>query len=278
MTHLSETLREPSSVPGNLYHALTDLRMGFKAWRVWGLLAWQDIRLRYRRSTLGPLWITLSMAITIFCMGFLYGKLFKMDLGRYFPFLAIGLLVWNLISSLLNESANTFIESEHFIKQRKQPYSIFIFRIIARNFLIFAHNSLVLIPIFFIFHLSIHLSTLFLLVLGLLSIALNAANYGVLIALLSTRFRDIGPVVSSLLQVTFFLTPIMWTPEILPSSYQFIINLNPFTQFVSAIRDPLLGVDTSLYMWFIILIFTLLGLGSSMIVFSRYRARIPYWL
>ena len=86
------------------YLAWNDIADGLKSWRIWLLLAWHAVKLRYRRSTLGPFWITISMAITIYTMGILYGHLFKINLAVYYPFLATGILGWNLISLIVNGS------------------------------------------------------------------------------------------------------------------------------------------------------------------------------
>ena len=88
------------------YLAWDDMVDGLKSWRIWLLLAWHEVKLRYRRSTLGPFWITISMAITIYTMGVLYGHLFKMDLAIYYPFLATGILGWNLISLIVNPASS----------------------------------------------------------------------------------------------------------------------------------------------------------------------------
>src|SRR5438477_7497650 len=109
-----QQINKPHS-PINL--AISDIKDGLRGWRIWLLLSWQDIRLRYRRSSLGPFWITLSMAISIYTMGFLYGHLFKADLRNYYPFLAAGMLTWNLIYILIVDGTNAFIEAEDYLKQ-----------------------------------------------------------------------------------------------------------------------------------------------------------------
>jgi lipopolysaccharide transport system permease protein len=257
--------------------AVTDVYEGLKEWRIWFLLAWQDTKLRYRRSTLGPLWITLSMAVTIYTMGLLYGRLFKMDLSLYYPFLATGLLTWSLISSLLTEGASIFLEAEQFIKQVKQPYSIFVFRMVTKCFIVFFHNILVFIPIILFFNVKLNFHTLFIF-LSLAILWINGIVYSVIFAILGTRFRDIVQLIISLVQVVFFLTPIIWSPSVLPERYQYIVKINPFAQFMELLRNPLLGSLPSAYAIFFITIVTLLGFFVSFVVFARYRARIPYWL
>ncbi|WP_342228084.1 ABC transporter permease [Rickettsiella endosymbiont of Rhagonycha lignosa] len=257
--------------------AWIDLVDAFKSWRIWLLLAWHEVKLRYRRSTLGPFWITISMAITIYTMGVLYGHLFKIDLTVYYPFLATGILGWNLISLIVNDATMTFVNADQFIKQMKQPYLFFLFQSVTRNFIIFFHNILVLVPLVLFFHLKINAYTLFI-VISLLILWINAVSYSTILALLGTRFRDIPILVASLIQVVFFLTPIMWSPTILPERYHYIIDLNPFAQFMELFRNPLLGTLPSSYALVTTFGLTLLGVFSAFMIFSRYRARIAYWL
>lgn len=257
--------------------ALADIWAGLQNWRIWLLLAWQDIRLRYRRSTLGPFWITLSMAVTIYTTGFLYGKLFNINLAEYYPFFASGMLTWSLISISLTEGTSIFVDSESFLKQMKQPYSTFIFRVVARNTIIFLHNSIIFLPIALIYHLPVGWVT-WLSLLGIFLIILNAASFGMVLALCGTRFRDITQLVSSLIQVIFFLTPIMWSPAILPERYHFAVNWNPVAQFIEMVRNPLLGLPPSMYAVMVTGAISMIGLAFSFLVFARFRDRITYWL
>ena len=92
--------------------ALRDVRDGLMNVRVWQMLAWYEIRQRYKRSVLGPFWLTISMGALVAAMGPLYGRLFNQDVSAYFPFLAIGFIVWQLISSLLVEAGQVFIVAQ----------------------------------------------------------------------------------------------------------------------------------------------------------------------
>lgn len=257
--------------------AWDDIAEGLKSWRTSLLMAWHEIKLRYRRSTLGPFWITLTMAVTIYSMGLLYGRLFKMDLASYFPFLATGILGWNLISSTLNDATMTFVSAEPFIKQMKQPYLGFVFQSVTRNFIVFFHHLLVLVPLIFLSYFKLNLNTLFI-VISLLILWVNAVSYSTLLAFLGTRFRDVPILVASFIQIIFFLTPIIWSPSSLPRGYHYIIDLNPFAQFMELFRNPLLGKLPSQYALLTCLGLTIVGIFSAFIVFSRYRARISYWL
>lgn len=259
--------------------ALQDIKNGLFSWHIWLMLAYQDIRLRYRRSILGPFWITISMAITVYTMGFLYGHLFHMDLQLYYPYLVSGMLTWALISSSITELTDTFSTSDGLLKQIKLPYSLYVHRIITRNFIIFFHNLLVMLPIYVFFHAGakINLNTLLLLP-GIAFIYLNAAIFGLILAMIGARYRDISQIIKSLVQIVFFVTPIMWSPTILPQKDQIFVYLNPVYSYIELIRAPLIGNAPSLLNVGITLFMTLIGLLICSRLFTRYRARIIYWL
>ncbi|EKD55072.1 MAG: hypothetical protein ACD_60C00028G0069 [uncultured bacterium] len=259
--------------------AFTDLLSGLKSWRVWTLLAYQDIKLRYRRSVLGPFWITISMAITAYTMGYLYGHLFRSDLDTYIPYLTAGLLGWALISNSILELTETFTNYEGMLKQIKLPYSLYIHRVAARNILIFFHNVVVIVPVLIIFHkvAKINLDTLLLLPC-LLIFYVNAIAYGFIFAMIGARYRDIGPIIKNFVQVIFFVTPIMWRPDVLPLDKQFIVAMNPVNSFLEIIRAPLLGHVPSAYDMKMTFLITLIGILAAYKMFVRYRARIVYWV
>ncbi len=259
--------------------AIKDLTEGFKQWRIWFMLAYQDIKIRYRRSVLGPFWITLSMAITVYSMGYLYSHLFHMELQNYFPFLVGGMLAWGFISNTITDLVETLTMEENKIKQIKLPYSLYINKVIARNFIIFVHNLPILFPILLIFHetAKINLCSL-MLIPGLILFYINALSYGLTLAMIGARFRDVTQIIKSLVQVVFFVTPVMWNPEILPPAKRFIANLNPFYAFIEFIRCPLIGTMPSITSWLMVSVITLAGCYLSFKLFCRYRSRIIYWL
>ena len=259
--------------------ALSDIKQSLREWRVWFMLSYQDIKLRYRRSIIGPFWITLSMAITAYTMGFLYGHLFKTDMQTYFPFLVAGMLSWALLSSTIIDLMDTFTVYENMIKQIKLPYTLYIQRVIMRNFIIFLHNIIVIIPVLAIFHevAKVNFNTL-LLIPGLFLFYVNGITYGLILAMIGARYRDVSQIVRSLIQVIFFVTPIMWRPEALPADKQYIILANPFYSFVQLIRSPLIGKAPSLYEIGMALAVTVIGMVVCYQMFARYRARIVYWI
>src|SRR5882672_9654328 len=123
--------------------ALSDLSTGLAMWPLWMRLGWNDILQRYRRSMLGPFWLTASMAIMVIALGVLYAELFNTPIHDFLPFLCVGLLVWNLISSFLTEGGALFTGAESYIKQIRLPYSVYVFRSSWSKLIIFAHNFVI---------------------------------------------------------------------------------------------------------------------------------------
>lgn len=259
--------------------AFKDVSDGLKKWRVWLLLAYQDIKLRYRRSALGPFWISISMAVTVYSMGFLYGHLFRTNLHEYFPFLAAGLIGWSLISISIMDLSEAFIASENLIKQIKLPYTLYIHRVAFRNFIAFFHNLIVMVPVIISFYpmATVNFYTLLLLP-SLIIIYINAFCYGTILALIGARYRDVPQIIKSVIQVIFFITPVIWNPLILPEKYQSLALFNPFYAFVQLIRAPLVGTMPSVPVCLIALAATVIGIVASWMLFVKYRARIVYWL
>jgi ABC-type polysaccharide/polyol phosphate export permease len=256
--------------------AAADLMRGLRLWRTWLSLGWHDVRQRYKRSVLGPLWITLSMGITVAALGVLYARLFAQPIDTYLPFVALGFIVWGLISGLLLDACAVFVTAESYIRQIRLPLSFYVFRMVWRNLIVFAHNMLIfavvvmLLPVDVGWHMLAALP-------GLLLVALTGLWAGLLVGMVCTRYRDVPQLVASVVQVSFFLTPIVWQPGQLARN-TWVVEVNPFFHFVDIVRSPLLGSLPSVNSWSTAIAITVVGALVTFVVFARYRYRIAYWV
>lgn len=256
--------------------AVRDVVDGARLWYVWGTLAWHDIRQRYRRSKIGPFWLTVSMSVMIGAFGGLYAGLFKTDVAQYLPHVAVGFVVWGLVSGLTNDGCNTFIEGQGSIRQVRLPLSVYAYRVVSRNLIIFCHNALIIVVILVVF--AIRPGWIALLAVPAVAVlCLNGVWAGLLLGLLSARFRDVPQIVANALQVVFFLTPIIWQPQLLPDR-ALILRFNPFFYALELVRAPLLGATPPLRFWLVVLALTGAGTAVAFVMFARYRRRIVYWI
>ncbi|HHF0526675.1 TPA: ABC transporter permease [Legionella anisa] len=254
-----------------------ELKAIFVEWPIWFMLGTQDIKLRYRFSSIGPFWITINMAITVYSMSFLYSHLFKVKLEDYLPYLTSGIICWSFLSNLFIEGSNAFIEASNYIKNQEIFVSHFLMRLFLRNIIIFAHNLLVYLPIIFLFNIGISFKIV-MIIPGLLLIGLNAVFWGTLLAVITTKYRDFGQIVNNLIQIAFFLTPIMWLPNLLPSEFQWLIHYNPLNQFLNLIRAPLMNTWIDLPNLYMVVLISFLGFILYGIVLRRYKNYIVFWL
>ena len=257
--------------------ALDDVRQGLNRSQLWLMLGWQDIRQKFRRSMLGPFWLTLSTAFMLVALGLVYGTLFKMSLREYFPFLAAGVITWTLISSLVSEGCTTFIASDSLIKQIRLPYTIHACRVVWRNVLIFLHNIVIMVVVMAIFQIWPSPVSLLSFAAGLAIIMLNGVWVALFLGAISARFRDIPPIIASVLQLVFFITPIIWHPALLPGR-QRVITFNPFYHFIELLRGPMLNAIPSPTTWAVVIAITLVGWTLTILLLLRARRRIAYWL
>jgi ABC-type polysaccharide/polyol phosphate export permease len=260
----------------NLSLALQDLKSGIGSIYIWPMLGWQEIRQRYRRSILGPFWLTLSTGILVGAMGPLYGRLFGQDISSYYPYLAVSLVTWLLISTTINEVCLSFIAAEGFIKQIKLPLTIHVLRVVWKNFIVYAHNLVIvgLVLLFYAPPLSLHM---LLFPVALFFLVVNALWLGILLGLMCARFRDIPQIIASVMQVALFLTPVMWRDDMLGHNIIFA-KINPLYHFLEIVRMPLLGGPFPKLSWFVVAAITCGGYLVAIVVFARCRARIAYWV
>lgn len=256
--------------------ASNDFISGLTAVHVWGTLGLHDIRQRYRRSILGPLWFTISTLVYVGAMGVIYSTILDQKIEDYNAYLGIGMITWQLISAVMLEGCNSFISAAGLIKQMKMPLTVHVCRLVWRNFIIFFHN----LPIFvLLIALQGHKpgAKIFLVVPAMGILFLIGVALSVILGILCARYRDVSPIMSNIVQVAFFITPIMFEPKLL-KGYMWLAEFNPFYHLIEIIRGPIIGHDIHWTSWISSIILMFLTLYASFIFLKKYRDRVAYWL
>jgi ABC-2 type transport system permease protein len=256
--------------------AFGDVAEGFRRHRAWRYLSAEHIKNQYRRTVLGPWWLTLQTSVYVLGLAVVFGQLQHAPLKDFLPYVATGYLGFVLLVGLTRAGANVFTSQSGMIKSTRQPLSSLVLRGVAVELIQFGHNVLIVL-LFFATGL-IQLSAWVLLApLTVLLVLLNGLAGGLWVGPVVARFRDVSPAIDSVLAVIVFFTPIFYRASDLKSA-EAVVRLNPYTYFIDLLRDSLLGNRPSLLTVGGALGFTLLNLVLAVVVFSRARSRLPYWV
>ncbi len=253
-----------------------DLRDGVAAYRLAATLGWLDIKLRYRGSVLGPFWLTLSTAVMVLAMGVLYSQLFRMQLHDYMPYLALSLVLWNTLSAIVADACVCFTSSENTIRSIRMPFTIYAVRVLIRNSFVLLHNVAVIIGVFAYYGTWPGWTALLSLPALLIWMA-DAVAACLLLGAFCARFRDIPPIVGSIMQIAFFLTPIIWRPELIGHNARLLL-LNPFYPVLALVREPLLNQVPPGSLWLSAVLWSLVWCAASWLLFARVRGRLAFWV
>jgi ABC-type polysaccharide/polyol phosphate export permease len=235
------------------------------------------MRHRYRRSLLGPFWITATMGIQAFVMGVLLSYLFKTDTQKFLPFVCVSLVTWTFLSVSLNEGASAFISMSSAITQVHRPLWTYVMLVLWRNALIYVHT----IVVFFVpaFYMGIYPSWTYLLIpFSLVIVLLNTGWMALAVGVISARFRDVPLIITNALNVLVWLTPVYYQPEQLGANTRAILSLNPFTSIIEVGRGPFLNQVPVLSTWLTAIGIAVFGWVFVLGLYSRTRARIPFWI
>jgi len=244
--------------------------------RPWRALAAAEIRSKYRRTTLGPFWITMSAGATILAIGVIYGQFFGQDVSSYLPYFAAGMVTWGFVAGVLNESATALISAGSIIKASNLPVCFHNMRMIQRNFIVFLHNLAILAVIWLFLRWPLTLDA-GLAIIGLALLYLFLSAISIPISLACVRYRDIPPLIQAATQFLFFASPIIWYPESLRVG-RLILELNPLAHFLAVTRDPLLGRPVDPYSLLVATSATASAIAIAAWLYVRYRDRVAYWV
>lgn len=256
--------------------AWSDLTHAAADWHTWGRLGWLEIKRRYRRTVIGPFWTTISLAVLVLTLGSLWAGLWGEEAQTYLPFLCSGLLVWMMISTMIIESCTTFSAAANLLSQLRFNYTLLVLALIWRNLLVFFHNSVIFILIALFTRVEVNAASL-LAIPGMVLVLLNGLWISLLLGVLCLRFRDILQLVTTLMTIAIFLTPVFWMPDRLQGTRSLLVDLNPLYHLVVVVRSPLLGQVPPMTSYLAVGSMIVIGGGLAVLLYGRFRDRIPYW-
>lgn len=256
--------------------AAGDVWAGLLDWPLWIRLGWYDVVARYRRSWVGPFWLVATTIIFVVSLGTVYSVIFNASIKDYMPFVALGTVIWSYISAVSGESLQTFVESEVYIRQVRRSPIIYTFRVVWRNFIIFGNQFIVAVLVALIFN-KVSLAYIPLALFGVVLLAVQGVWLSMLLGILGTRFRDLAQIVQNLLQIAFFITPVLWPASALGNN-KWIAEVNPLYHLMQIVRGPIIGELPALRSYVIVLSLTAIGTMAAYFFYNKFRQRIVYWL
>ncbi|MER8643627.1 MULTISPECIES: ABC transporter permease [unclassified Mesorhizobium] len=239
-------------------------------------LAVSETKARYRRSVLGPWWLTLGAGIGVLGLGIVWSALLNQAPSELMPRLAIGLVLWQFISGSLVEASSVFIRQAQIIRNYNLPLIMHPLQLVMRQLITLAHNIAIVLLMIVCFP---HAFSFYGLVgiLGLIIVTANLLFIVIIIGVAGTRFRDLDPLVQSLMPLLFFVTPVIYEPKNLGIS-QFVIWLNPFTYFMEIVRAPFFGKIPCLWVYGVSFVsMVVCGIVAISLLSGRGR-RLAFWL
>ena len=263
-----------------MFHALeaafADLIEGGKLAPLWWRLGLTQTITRFRRTLLGPMWLAGGSLATAIAIAFIFGGLFGANWRETFPYIIAGLIGWFLISGMINEAATAFLAGAGMMQVQRLPLSFHVYLHMHRtliNFifqLIGLEGVLIAVGLANVPHWSLIPGLLLLLVTGLFMT--------IPVALLATRFRDVGHMLAFVMSLLFFLTPVFWRMDQMSENRRALIELNPFWHLLELVRQPLLGAAPAGVHWtasITVLVFTV---ATALVSLAAFRKRVIFWL
>lgn len=261
--------------------AVADLKTFFSSHRLWMWMAYIEIKRRYRRTLIGPFWTTLSYGILVGAIGTLWARIFNTNVQEFLPYFACGMMVWMFIATTINESCAIFVANGHLLTHTRLPYSIHIYATVLRNIIVMCHHLVVAGAVVIILGTPLSIVSALAFVIGMAFLAILLTPIALMVAVICLRFRDLPQVISSVLQICMFITPIMWPEKQFASGTQtrlYLVDLNPLYYMVSIVRDPLLGTIPPTTTYLVMIGGALIVWIPTFFIFARYRKYLVFWV
>lgn len=238
--------------------------------------AWGDTRARYRRSYLGPFWIVLGTAIGVVGLAYLWSGLLNTPRATLVPALTVGLIVWQCITGVMIESPMLFVRNAAVIRNIRTSLVIFPLQLVLRHLINLVHHSVIIVVVLIIF--PPPLSWIQLMVIpGIMLLAANLLWFAVLLGMLGARFRDIEPLVTAVVPMLFFLSPVIF-PADHPGVPSEILWANPLTYLIMIVREPLEGVLPAASTYGVAVAMLVMGWVAALAMIGFRRHRLSMWV
>ena len=239
-------------------------------------LAIREIKIKYVRTYMGPLWIPITTIFIAFVVSIVWSLVFQINFLNYFFKIYICLATWNFIIAAPNEGCELFSKKFNKILSNSNISILnYVFFNLFSLVIIYLHN----LPFFLIFMFfigSIKILNILFFIVGIIILLSTMFSIIFIIGTFSARFRDIAPLVKTLTAPLMLLTPVIWDKEQL-GRYSEYIYLNPFTSLIEIITNPLLDKSIDFKPYLISIILMIVGIILTIIIYKKFKKKIVFW-
>jgi lipopolysaccharide transport system permease protein len=232
-------------------------------------LTWRDVKVRYKQTALGIVWVILQPLLSTLIFTIFLGKLARVpsDGVPYPLFVFAAMLPWTFLSSSVTSCSTSLVGNANLITKIYFPRLLMPAAAVAARTVDFAVSFVILIGLM-IYYGAVISRTLLLLPLLVILILALALGFGIWVAGLNVKYRDVGVMLPVGLQLWMFASPVVYPSSLVPAKYQWLYHLNPLAGILDGFRASLFGreIDWPALAFATVFIFALL-------VYSAYAFR-----
>lgn len=243
------------------------------------LLTWYNMLVRYRESFMGLIWVLLNPIFMISVQAFFFIKILKVrfQTDNFFLFLSLGIIIWIFLSQTIDMSATYLLYRNRIIRNFRATPPLLIISLVLENFMNFVIGfSVSFFIAFFVGPIKIYRWEI--LILSLLGILILSYLLGFIASVLNILYRDFKFILNYLLQLLFYITPIVYPIRFVTEEYLFLIYSNPIAISVVLLKSSL-GLDQSIPFAGVILLIWLIFLATiGILIWKKSRSKIYEYL
>jgi ABC-type polysaccharide/polyol phosphate export permease len=247
---------------------------GSKLWRLSMILASTELKQKYRRTYLGRIWISLSFFLFIFVKIIIFSSLNGENILFFSSYLAIGYMIFRFISGAVSQGSNTFVSQQGWIKAEPLPLTFYIFTNLYKNLISMLYMAVptLIICLFSKVYILGYMS----IILAFLVYIINFIWVSLFLSIIVSRYRDVSQILSTLMQIMYFATPILWVPG--PGIRGVVAFYNPFSHYIAILRDPFVYGTAPYLSWAVVLSITVIGTLIAAFAYNKTAKKIVFWI
>jgi len=209
------------------------------------LLAWRDVKVRYKQTALGAAWAIIQPLMTMAILTLVFGKVGRMAERTSVPyplFTFCAAVPWTLFAGSLTQAGNSLISSQALISKVYFPRLVIPVAAVAGGLLDFGIALAVLILMMLVYGIGVQITIVLLPLFAILTL-ISALAVGLWLSALNVEYRDVKYTIPFLTQLWLLASPVGYSSSEVPANWQAVYGLNPMTSVIEGFRWALLGTN-----------------------------------